>query len=118
MIIGDTIGAPPSPASTVVYSPWFSRQGDAATFALQIIEIDGANVSLDVQTKNTDDADPGASATVDGTAISNQTSTSTPHEVRYTGFEELVRFKYTVKGTGSSMGFAHIRMLNPAWEVN
>jgi hypothetical protein len=38
--------------------------------------------------------------------------------LRFSGFKELVRFKYVVKNGNSSDDWATFQMLNPSWETN
>ena len=115
MIIGETICAV-NAAATTVYSPWFPRQGNAATFVLEVIaEANSAKVEVTVQTKNSEDADPGTSAA--GTSFS-QSGAGTKKNRNY-NFKELVRFKVEVSTTViGTVAWAHFRMLNPAWETN
>lgn len=120
MIIGETICAV-SEQTTVVYSPWFQRQGNAATFVLDVIDAStptggsaDPTVTVTVQTKNSEDVDPGSPAT-GGTFA--QTGAGR-QEHRNSNFKELVRFKFEVSTSASGIAWSHFRMLNPAWETN
>lgn len=118
MIIGETVCARGEQA-TVVYSPWFQRLGNAATFILDVIASSGSNctVTVLVQTKNSEDADPapGGGGAAGGTF--NQVGAG-PEEHRNFNFKELLRFEFTVAASGSDIEWAHFRMLNPSWETN
>ena len=108
MIIGQTVFAAGS-----YYSPWFPRQGDAATFACESIAVNGATLAITVQHKNMDTADSGA--TTAGTFSSITTATTTTQRV--TALLELVRFKYVLTGADNTK-WIHFRMLSPSWETN
>jgi len=54
MLIGQTILADDA-AATTVYSPWFPRRGNAATFVLEVIVASTATVTVTMQTKNSED---------------------------------------------------------------
>lgn len=107
MIIGVTIHN-----GLTAYSPWFPRQGDAATFAAECIGVSGATNTITVQTKNMDEAD--SAATGSSTIALSSAGTST---VRVASLKELVRFKYVVTGT-NSYDWIHFRVLAPSWETN
>ena len=113
MLIGQTLMADDA-AVTVAYSPWFSRQGNSATFVLEVIASYDAQVSAVIQTKNTDDTDAGA------TSLTPVTKTGVGRaEIRNSGFDELVRYKFEVSTAGAATeGYAHCRMLDPIWETN
>lgn len=114
MIIGQTILASDAGATTV-YSPWFPRDGNSATFVLDVLVSWDSAVDVTVQTKNSQEADPGTPAS--GGTISI-TGTGRAENRNY-DFKEWVRFKYEVNVVpGKTEGFAHCRMREPAWETN
>ena len=109
MIIGQTIFK----SATSYYSPWFPRQGDAATFAAQSVAISATGtLKVVIETKNLEDVDTAAVAL--GTIT---LSTTTPGTVRVSGLKELVRFRYDMTGSAST-DWSHFRVLPPAWEAN
>lgn len=115
MIIGHTL-MHGSGLSEVYYSPWFPRRGDAANFIVDVIASYRTEVTVDVQSKNSESTD----ASLPSFASFGGTSAT-----RYGGSAdellELVRYKITVEDdnpTSASAGFAHLRMLEPSWEVN
>lgn len=102
----------PNP-DTVLYSPWFSREGDHAFFCLEIVALSEAVVQVEVFTKAAED--PG-----DGTAVSGSLSASSvgKTEAEFGGLEQLVWFKYTVSVDAASLessAWALFRMLPPVW---
>ena len=113
MIIGQTVVAENS-TGTVVYTPWFPRQGNDCTSVLDIIAISGdARVDVDMETKNSDQIDSAAGSM--GSVSDKTASTS----FSCTNAKELCRYKITVKyyTTGTSIVYAHFRMLAPSWET-
>ncbi len=52
MIIGTTLLK-----GVTVYTPWFPREGNAATFALDMIGISGATVTVSIMHKDYEDDD-------------------------------------------------------------
>lgn len=112
--------------ATDVFTPWFPREGDAATFYLEILSIaasySGGNstptVRLEVHTKNSEDADaPGSQSVANSSA-----STTGLVSARASSLKELVRLKFRLSDLGSSISArtfqAVIRPLQPAWETN
>jgi hypothetical protein len=120
----------------VAFSPWFPREADNAIFTLQIIATFGESVALTVEvfSKNSEDTGPGSEV---GNAITWETVDSNAAfkaaqflvNGSFSGFDELVRFKFSVS-TGSDQlpvaaGFAQLdasdmmwvryRMLMPTW---
>ena len=113
MLIGQTIMVNGT-AITTVFSPWFLRQGNAATFGIEILAASNGKVTVTVQTKNSEDPDPGSPAT-GGTFLQSGVGRNTG---RNHDLDELVRYKLEVQGLASGDGFAHFRMLEPIWEHN
>lgn len=107
------------------YSPWFRSAGNGAEMTLDIIAINGsgADITVTVQTKNSEQSDLQA---LNGTnpTWSNTAQTSTGQTTwtagaivgdgTNAGLLELVRFEYVVTG---SDGWSNVffRMLNPSW---
>ena len=97
-----------------VFSPWFPRQGDSAIFTLDVVDIDGGaaanQITVQVFTKNSEDAGSGSQTgsdiTRDGTEGAGQAG------AEYGSLKELVRYKFSVTGTGTRVLF---RMLPPSW---
>ena len=56
-VIGYTLHAVGATASDKYYSPWFQRQGDAATFSAEVIFNNGATLKVYIETKNTEQPD-------------------------------------------------------------
>lgn len=116
--------------STVVYSPWFPRGGDYGLFTVEAIKFsntsdDHLKLKVDMVHKNS--SDPG-----NGTDISNSTFSVAGNAATmrvtmdmstavsgFTGFKELVRYKFTVTTTDSPATtvslWATFRMLAPVW---
>lgn len=114
MFIGQTIVAE-NTTGTSVYTPWFTRNGDAMTSVVEIIAMGAsARVDITILHKNSEDIDsPETSA---GTFTTGLSSANT-YTKRVTGLKELVRYKITVRhATTSAITYAHLRMLAPSWE--
>ena len=113
VVIGTTLS---HQSSGTYYSPWFPRQGNAATFSLELIAQSSASIGITVtvETKNQDEKDSSADP-VTGTL---QTDDIGVVSLRFEGFLELVRFKYVVKGGATLEDWGHFQMLNPSWETN
>ena len=112
MIIGVTIHN-----GLTAYSPWFPRQGNAATFAMEVIGISGATLTVTVHTKNTEDADNSGTQAATGGSFSAVTTAPQQPVKRNYDLKELVRFQYVVTGS-NAYDWVHFRMLPPAWEKN
>lgn len=107
-------------AGAAVYSPWFPRQGDNAVFTLDTIEIQGTGAQLSVQvfTKNSEDAGDGAVADDGmGSAVEIvRTLADGPGRENNTwegNLKEMVRYKFIMKN--STDDWALFRMLPPVW---
>ena len=82
------------------------------------------SLSCQVQHKSMDQGDNSAASIGSDQAITlaalTQTTWTAGADLEYgvkQGLLELIRFKYTVTAS-STVGFAHIRMLNPSWLSN
>ena len=109
MIIGQTVFA------GSYCSPWFPRQGDGAVFSGECIANSSGSMTLAIQTKNRDEVDkPYSDATYGTIATSLSMTGGTVGTVSASGLKELVRFVYSVAGTG----WVHFRVMPPAWRMN
>jgi hypothetical protein len=108
--------------STDLYSPWFPRGGDYGLFTLEAIKMSTTSSALvltvQMVSKNTsepgDGANVGSSFNRDGSQIA--TTPRITSDVTTTGFEELVRYKFTLSNaSGSGTNWAVFRMLAPVW---
>ena len=100
--------------SDLYYSPWFPRGADVGKFSIEVIAISGVTLSWDVETKNSEDVD---SAAVQVGSTQTETTAGVSTTSKFTGFKELVRYRYKT-GVTASMDWVHFRMLNPAWLYN
>lgn len=119
MLIGQTVLAPVSNTRNY-YSPWFPRQGNACTVVIEVLRASGALATFDcqVQTKNKEDDDnPGATPVGSAIPVSSSTTASVTTTAPRSEFKELVRYKYTLAGSGA-MRWVHFRALAPIWERN
>lgn len=98
---------------TRVFSPWFPRQGDNAIFTVDVVAISGVTLSVEVFTKNTEDAGNGSPVSPASGSLSGIVD---PGAVAATWgpdtLLELVRYRYTVESAGDWVLF---RMLTPVW---
>ena len=105
---------------STVFSPWFPRGGDNVTATLEVVEISSATLKVELFTKNSEDAGNGSNADSAGTPISisatatGRTSATWSQPTTSTvSIKEMVRYKFTVTGTGTN--WVLFRMLPPVW---
>jgi hypothetical protein len=102
-----------------LYSPWFVRGGDSARFAIDVVEETmlsaGVAFTIDIVTKNTEDAGNGLVVTTGGAgSFTATTGAGQTQFVQDGGLKELVRFEFTVPG-GVAGDWVLFRMLRPQW---
>lgn len=121
MIIGQTIVAVDmgSQETTTVYSPWIATWGNGAIFPYEILQAGGVIDTLSVQvfTKNSEQADPGTQAG----STDSQSSPGTYSIDDATDLLELVRLKFILTPNAANdvyTAFVHLRALNPSWKTN
>lgn len=104
---------------STVYSPWFKRGGDSVRVTLEVLEISGATIKVELYTKKADDAgdgsnaDSGATTKIEVTAVGRTTQEWSKDVDVDIGLNDLVRYKFTV--TGSTTNWVLFRMLEPQW---
>jgi hypothetical protein len=99
-------------SATSVYGPWFSRGGDNAEFAVEVIAMDATDLTTVFVTKNRDESGDGdaiATRVIENTAAGVQRDTVVASDA----MKELVRYKFTV--TGASGKWVLFRVLAPVW---
>ncbi|MBK8977628.1 MAG: hypothetical protein IPM29_17095 [Planctomycetes bacterium] len=110
-------------AAYSVYSPWFPRSGDYLTVTLEVTAVDGAEIKVEVFTKNREDSGDGDNAqtgtlniTRSTIGIQSETWRSGPGSGSSTNatLDELVRYKFTITTTTPGKWIA-FRMLPPVW---
>ena len=105
--------------ASTVYSPWFPRGGCSITATLEVIEIDGSDITINVEifTKASEAAGAGTDAEA-GTDIT-RTLGDGPGRTSETWVgkvNDLVRYKFTVVNESSEdPGWVLFRMLPPQW---
>ena len=92
------------------YSPQFNRGGNAAIFAIEVFQMAGTSVAMDVDVehKNAEDtswATLGSFATLNAVQI---------YSLAKPGIMEQLRFKYTVSGAVATCGIS-FNVLAPQW---
>lgn len=95
---------------TLVFSPWFPRQGDNATFTLEVVATNGVELDVQVFTKNVED--PGDGTPVLGGAIALSAPGISRGAWGPDTLLELVRYQFVARGEGLWVLF---RMLPPVW---
>lgn len=102
----------------IIFSPWFPRGGDHLRATLEVAQINGATIKVEVFTKNTEDGGDGQDAdNTFGTNITTNVIGRTTQEWYSSGniaLKELVRYRYTVTGSNVS-DWVLFRMLAPIW---
>ena len=120
--------------STDLYSPWFPRGGDYGLFTLEVAAIksgDGnGTVTLKAVLFQKNASETGDGTVAAGGASGEISRTSAQGAGRpsvdysnglgtsptFGGFEELVRYKFTLSGSGTGgTSWATFRMLAPVW---
>lgn len=108
-IPGTTIISP-----LAVYTDWFPRGGDNLIIQLDVVQLQGATLKVQVVTRSAD-------STGDGTALGTASSFTSigRQEVKVAssdtaGLSDLVRLKIEVTGTAGST-WAHYRILDMIW---
>lgn len=111
MILGEMLQA-----GTTAYSPWFERQADAAVFNLRVQATPGigAALAVNVQTKNTQDADSAAS-NIGSFALADPVIVGF-YSASVIGLKELVRYEYIEAGAEGE--WVHLQMMDPVWLRN
>lgn len=113
-----------TPSSVTLFSPWFQRGGDFATFTAEVVAIAGTTAALTVRAfhKNADEAGDGEDVDT-STKIELTTATrlgaTWPVQSSSTkkGFKQLVRYQFSLSATGGT-AYATFRMLSPIWFDN
>lgn len=125
MLIGQTLILLPAGDSYVeCLGTWMPRQGDAATFTLEVLNFGADNsgnprIVLDILEKNLDDTGGGSAKSV--VAGSNARTGVGLATFRVDTCKELVRYRVRLSTQGVPIGswvaHAHFRVLSPSWEV-
>ncbi|MBK9386022.1 MAG: hypothetical protein IPN34_14520 [Planctomycetes bacterium] len=96
---------------TKVYSPWFPRQSDNATFQVEVVQrSDNATLKVEAVHKNSEDTGNGTEVTP---AIVAAATAVDIYSAEITALKEMVRFKFTVTGTTGE--WVLFRMLPTSW---
>jgi len=96
-----------------IYSPWFPRGGDNAIFTADVIELDGAAVTIYADTKSSQDDGAGTPVT-SGTSIAANSVGRTSNEWDAAEFKDLVRYRFSISGDNPG-NWILFRMLPPQW---
>jgi hypothetical protein len=96
-----------------IYSPWFPRRGDRIRYTIDIVDAIGAQITVKLFHKDTEDAGDGT----DTTSAIGPTSTIGRSGVEFTrGLLELVRYQFVVTSDETNVpGYICFRMLPPVW---
>ena len=129
MVIGQVVFPnTASPSQNYYHTPWFPRQGDKGEFLWELIDFanpagdPGLAITVEFQTKNSEDIDSGASVIGTSGPVNSVSSpalaVNTIYSASFSGAEELVRFRFTILGDNRSDFWAHLRALNVSWSTN
>jgi hypothetical protein len=96
-----------------IYSPWFPRRGDRIIYTIDIVDAIGAQITVKLFTKNSEDAGDGT----DTTNAIGPTNTIGRSDSEFTsGLLELVRYQFVVTAdSAGTLGWVAFRMLPPVW---
>ena len=107
-------GAVPA-TGIMVYSPWFPRGADSFRATVDIVQVNGATLKIEVFSKNTEDTGDGTNADAATSISSAAAGRSTAEWTSGTAtLKELVRYRFKVTGTAVS-DWVLFRMLTPVW---
>jgi hypothetical protein len=107
-------GAVPA-TGIMVYGPWFSKQGDSLRATVDIAQVNGATLKVEVFSKNTEDTGDGTNADAATNITSGATGRTTAEWTSGTAtLKELVRYRFKVTGAVVS-DWVLFRMLSPVW---
>jgi hypothetical protein len=99
-----------------VFSPWFPRQGDNATFTIETVEQNGnPTLSVSAFTKNSEDAGDGSDADGGTSLTASTTAGERDSDTWAQKFKELVRYEFTITTSSGSGEWILFRMLPPVW---
>ena len=122
MIIGQTIVAVRKDGTTthtVVYSPWFARQGDGITSVFEVIAInpdDDAKLEVQLFHKNTDETGEGSGIGAGTSLTSVDVAT-----LKDSALKQLLRYQVTLTdGPNASVDqlfYCHFRLLQPSFQA-
>ena len=101
-------------AGDAVFSPWIPRGGDHCKLTVDLVQVNGAKLAIELQTKNSETAGDTGSPMASQSALSaagvQTTFASTAASL------ELVRYKFTCTANeNGTMGYVLFRMLSPVW---
>lgn len=103
-----------------VYSPWFPRGGNNLRATLEVVNVSGATLKVEVFTKESDETGDGDNAQA-STSISESTAgrstkewTSLSTAGTVSTIEDMVRYKFTISGSNAA-DWVLFRMLPPVW---
>lgn len=100
-------------AGVTIYSPWFPRQGDQIRYTLDLVNADGATITVTLMHKNREDTGDGATT---GSSIAATSSVGRSVVEFKTGLKEMVRYKFLVTAViDGTVGWVAYRMLAPTW---
>jgi hypothetical protein len=102
-----------------VYSPWFPRQADSIRVTLEVVQINGATIVVELFTKKSEDSGDGTIADSAGapTKITANAIGRTTTEWLAAGtitLSEMIRYRFNVTGASVS-DWVLFRMLSPVW---
>jgi hypothetical protein len=102
-----------------VYSPWFPRQADSIRVTLEVVQINGATIVVELFTKKSEDSGDGTIADSAGapTKITANVIGRTTTEWLAAGtitLSEMIRYRFNVTGASVS-DWVLFRMLAPVW---
>jgi len=99
----------------MVYSPWIPRGGDSLRATVDIVQVNGATLKIEVFSKNSEDTGDGTNADAATNISSGATGRSTAEWTSGTAtLKELVRYRFKVTGATVS-DWVLFRMLTPVW---
>jgi hypothetical protein len=113
LILGQTlVGKSP----TVFYGFWMPAGGNKLIASIDVILVSAASqFTLKIQTKNSEDADPGSGSNIIGSQSINST---TPGVFKAEGTNAKEWIRYLLTADDASDNYIHFQYLNPQWVPN
>ncbi|MCK5944050.1 MAG: hypothetical protein KAI24_18840 [Planctomycetes bacterium] len=99
------------------YTPWMPVRGDLATYAVEVLGINGVSLKWNVETRTRESANVDDVFAVDVTASGEGLSVAEADEVSIKA-KELVRYKFYTGGGASTTEYVHFRALQPSWQTD
>jgi hypothetical protein len=94
------------------HTPWMPVRGDFASFAVEVVRINGVTLTWEVQARTVED--PTVTTIVSAQTL---TTVTTGSALNSSAAKQLVRYRFHAGSTVSLTNFAMFRALQPSWQT-